>query len=574
MVRERLPSAFIYGLFAVLAAELLYMQVLRFGYYSRLSKNNAIRIIPIDGPRGKMIDRNGTIVVTDRISFDAVVVYHELKDKVSLARLLSEVAGITASDAAKAVEKAAARPYAPVAVLTDIGKEKAIRLEEESFDTSALSIETRSVRNYAYGDTGAHLFGYLTEISEEELEDLRGYGYRMRDLVGRAGLERYYDTYLRGANGGVQIEVDSRGRQKRVLALKEPESGKDIYLAIDIELQKLCDKLLGGRAGAIIVMEPSSGEVLALASHPAFDPNIFVKPRTSAERTRLLRDNRGKPLLNRAISGLYPPGSVFKIVTAAASLDPGRITYYTRFFCGGSFQLGRATFDCWKEGGHGSQNITEALMNSCNVFFYNAGKAAGVDNIETFAKVFGFGRRTGIDLPDEAAGLVPGRLWKRLHRRDNWYEGETVNYAIGQGYLMVAPIQVLEMTAAMANNGSVARPHIVRRIDTTNVALGGRRSLGLKDDTIKRIREGMYKVVNGEGGTGRRARIEGAAVAGKTGTAQNPQGRTHAWFTGFAPYENPKLCLVVFLEHGGKGGVEPSGMAKTIFEEAGRRGYL
>jgi penicillin-binding protein 2 len=278
--------------------------------------------------------------------------------------------------------------------------------------------------------------------------------------------------------------------------------------------------------------------------------------------------------LNRAISGLYPPGSIFKIVTSAAALEAGRTTYYTRFFCDGSFTLGRSRFECWKEGGHGSQNITEALMNSCNVFFYNAGRSAGVDNIETFAKIFGFGRRTGIDLPDESAGIVPGRLWKRLYRRDNWYEGETISYAIGQGYLMVTPIQVVEMTAAIANKGSVARPHVVRRIDKTEIAPAGRRDLGLRGDTVKRIREGLYKVVNGESGTGRRAHIEGAAAAGKTGTAQNPLGRTHAWFTGFIPYEDPRICLVVFLEHGGKGGAEPSEMAKAIFEAAKKKGYF
>jgi penicillin-binding protein 2 len=213
-------------------------------------------------------------------------------------------------------------------------------------------------------------------------------------------------------------------------------------------------------------------------------------------------------------------------------------------------------------------------MNSCNVFFYNTARALGVDNIEYFANAFGFGKRTGIDLPDEAKGVVPGRLWKKVHRKDGWYEGDTINYAIGQGYLLVTPMQVLDMTSAIANNGSLVRPYVVSSVDSKDVAVHERRNVGLSDGVIRMVREGMYKVVNSENGTGKRAKLEGVAVAGKTGTAQNPLGRTHAWFTGFTPLDKAKICLVVFLEHGGKGGLEPSEIAKEIFEEARKRGYF
>jgi penicillin-binding protein 2 len=313
---------------------------------------------------------------------------------------------------------------------------------------------------------------------------------------------------------------------------------------------------------------------LALASHPAFDPNIFVKPKTTIERLRLLRDKEGRPLSDRAISGLYAPGSVFKIVTASAALDTGRITPNTRFFCPGSYRLGNAKFDCWKEEGHGSGNIREALMNSCNVFFYNAGHAAGVDFMEAYAKLFGFGKLTGIDLPDEVRGIVPGRIWKRIHRGDNWYEGETLNYTIGQGYLLATPVQVLDMMAVMANKGSLVRPYIVKRIGDIDVSPTRQKYLGLKDETIRTIREGLYSVVNSENGTGKRAKLEGVLIAGKTGTAQNPQGPTHAWFAGYGPISDPKICLVVFLEHGGKGGLSATEIARGIFEEAHLKGYL
>lgn len=573
-MNERFLARAVTVFFILLWAGLFYTQIIRFGYYSRLSKNNSIRIIPIDGPRGNIFDRKGVAVVTNRISFDVAVVYRELRDRKGLARILNSVLGMSGEAIMRALDKAAAKPYAPVTIVEDIDKAKALVMEEASSDVDGLLIETRSKRDYLYSNVGSHLFGYLGEVTETELENLKSYGYRMKDLVGRDGIEKYYDTYLKGIDGGTQVEVDSLGRQTRILGLKEPASGQDLYLTVDIALQAICDKLLARHKGALIVMDPGTGEVLALASHPAFDPNIFVKPRTAGERERLLTDRIGRPLSNRAISGLYSPGSVFKIVTASAALETKKISAETRFTCTGSYRLGRGKFDCWKEGGHGSQNLREGLMNSCNVFFYNTGRAAGVDNIEAFSKLFGFGRPTGIDLPDEVKGVVPGRAWKRFYRRDNWYEGETINYAIGQGYLLVTPIQILEMMSIVANRGSAVRPFVVKRIGSADISAQKPKGIGLKNDTIRMVRAGLFDVVNNENGTGRRAKVDGMIVAGKTGTAQNPQGKTHAWFAGFAPFDNPKICVVVFLEHGGKGGLEPAEIAAGIFKEAKDRGYI
>lgn len=573
-MKNKTPVTIITALFVLLGLALFYTQIVRFPYYSRLSKNNSIRIIPIEGPRGNIFDRNNKLLVTSRLSFDVALVYQEINDMARLKSVLKDTLGISQADLSRALLKSAGRPYAPVTVAEDIEKEKAIRLEEASFDISGMVIQTRSKRNYIYGAVGSHIFGYLSEVTEEELESLRDYGYRMRDLVGRDGIEKYYDTYLKGVDGGTQIEVDSRGRQMRLLGLKEPSSGKDVYLTIDIDLQSVCDNLLGAHKGAVIVMDPKTGEVLSLVSHPAFDPNIFVKPNTSNARTRLLKDRAGRPMSNRAISGLYAPGSVFKIVTASAALNSKKITPRTAFFCPGSYRLGRAKFDCWKESGHLSQNVVGGLMNSCNVFFYNTGRAAGVDLLEAYAKLFGFGKLTGIDLPDEVKGIVPGRIWKRLHRNDTWYEGETLNYAIGQGYLSVTPIQVLDMTAVTANRGSLVKPYLVRRIGSADITPAKAKNIGLKDDTVRVVRKGLFEVVNNEHGTGKRAKIEGPLVAGKTGTAQNPQGKTHAWFTGFAPYDDPRICIVVFLEHGGKGGLEPAQIAHGVLSEAMTKGYL
>ncbi len=573
-MRNRIPIVTITVLFALLGLGIFYTQIIRYGYYSRLSKNNSIRVIPINGPRGNIFDRNGAALVSNRLSFDAAIVYRELNNKPKFIRFMSETLKMPRGDIARSLEKASRKPYTPVTILEDIDKEKAFTLEEASFDIDGFTIETRSKRDYLHSNIASHIFGYLSEITEPELEDLRDYGYRARDLIGRSGIEKYYETYLKGVDGGTQMEVDSRGRQTRVLGLKEPSSGKDLYLTVDLSLQAACDKLLGERKGAVIVMNPMTGEVLALASHPSFDPNVFVKPQSQDQRVALLTDKIGRPLSDRAISGLYPPGSVFKIVTASAALETKRISRNTHFLCTGSYRLGRSKFDCWKEGGHGLQGLEEALMNSCNVFFYNTGKAAGVDAIEAYANLYGFGQTTGVDLPDEVRGIVPGRAWKKFYRKLAWYEGETINYAIGQGYLLVTPIQVLEMTAIIANKGSFVRPFIVRRVGDEVMQPAKPRPLGLETGTIDLIRHGLYEVINNENGTGRRAKVDGVVAGGKTGTAENPLGRTHAWFSGFAPFDNPKICVVVFLEHGGKGGIGPADIAHGIFEEARKKGYI
>jgi penicillin-binding protein 2 len=573
-MREKSLAIPICLLFIMLALALVYTQIIKYPYYSKLSKDNAIRIIPIEGPRGAIFDRNGVGMVSDRISFNVALVYRELKNREKLISILTNTLGIERKDIENAIEKAARKPYAPVTIVDDIDRDKAFILEEESFGVRGLVIQTKSVRNYLHKNVGAHLLGYLSEISEAELNSMKEYGYRAKDLVGRDGLEKYYDKYLAGVDGGMQIQVDNRGRQVKTLGFKEPVNGKDLHLTIDIDLQSACDKALDGKRGAIIIMDPGTGEVLALSSSPGFDPNIFVRPEDSSERVRLVGDKRMYPLLNRAISGIYQPGSVFKIVVAMAALDSKRIGLQTRFNCPGYFTLGARRFACWKEGGHGSQNVTEALMNSCNVFFYNTGRALGIDNMEAAAKTFGFGQNTGIDLPGEVKGVVPGRYWKKNIKKDSWYEGDTVNLAIGQGYILVTPIQVLEMISVVANNGKAVKPYIVKRIDASDVNNTVCHDLNFSKNAIRAVKDGLYKVVNAENGTGKRARVEGMSISGKTGTAQNPGGVTHAWFCGFAPSDNAKISMVVFLEHGGKGGLEPSEIAKGIFTAAKAKGYL
>lgn len=573
-MRDRLISLIVYSFFALLVMALFYTQIVRYFHYSRMSKNNSIRIIPIDGPRGNIYDRNGKKLVSNKLCFDVAVIYQEMRDPEWFASYLSNALAIPKERVDAGLLKASRRPFAPITIIEDIDKDKAVMLEEDSINIRGLLIETRSRRDYCLGKTGCHVFGYLSEITEEELEELGEYGYKRKDLVGRSGIEKFYNRELAGVAGGTQVQVDSRGRPVRVLGLKEPTSGKDMVLTIDADIQAVCDKSLEGKTGAIVVIDPKTGEVLALASHPSFDPNVFVRSNTGKERMNLIGDRKGRPLSDRAISGLYPPGSVFKMVTSSAALETKKISSSTTFVCNGSYRLGRGKFDCWKEGGHGPQNIIDALMNSCNVFFYSAGRAAGVDALEYYSKLYGYGKVTGIDLPDEVKGIAPGRAWKKSVKKEGWYDGETLNYSIGQGYLAVTPIQVVCMTAVCANMGSHVRPHLVKKIGDENIPAPKPKWLGLKESTVRYIREGLLKVVSSEGGTGKRAKIEGVQVAGKTGTAQNPHGRTHAWFTGFAPFSEPTICVVVFLEHGGKGGLEPTEIAHDIFQEAKLRGYI
>jgi penicillin-binding protein 2 len=572
--RERVIPAMLACMFGLVAAGLFYNQVIRYGYYSGLSRNNSIRVVPIAGPRGDIRDRNGKTLVTSRVSFDVSLLSRELRDRRGAARVMKETLGMSGEEIARSFEKADARPYSSVKIAEDVPKERAIALEEASVDIDGVAVDTSSRRDYVNGASGSHIYGYLGEVTEDELEALRDYGYRPRDLIGRGGVEKKYESYLKGVDGGTQVEVDSRGRSMRVLGLKEPKSGTDIQLTVDSSVQEASDRLLGDRRGCVIAMDPRTGEVLALASHPAFDPNIFVRPDTSRERLALLDDRIGRPMSNKAISGLYPPGSVFKVVIASAALETGRIARQTSFICSGSFKLGRTSFDCWKDTGHGAQNVVAALMNSCNVFFYNTGRALGVDTIEAYAKIFGFGHPTLIDLPDEVGGIVPGRAWKSSRFREGWFDGETINYSIGQGYLLVTPVQVLDMTAVMANGGSLVRPHVVKKIGGRDVALAKPRKTGISEGTIRIVREGLLAAVNGETGTARRAAPDGVAVAGKTGTAQTSRGRTHAWFSGFAPFDDPRICVVVMIEHGGHGGVEAAGIARGVFEEAKRLGYF
>jgi len=551
----------------ILTAGLFYIQVVQHDSYRNLSERNRVRVITLAAPRGKIFDRSGTLLVNSRIAFDVEVIYQEIGDKKKIASRLADILDIDEKILLKRIHKARDMPFAPVQIAEDIEKEKAILIEETRLGLPGVIVTTRPLRNYIYKNSFSHIIGYIGRISGSELDRYETYGYKRRDFVGKDGIERSYNDYLRGVDGGLQVEVDSMGRQCRILAVKEPHPGRDLYLSIDSALQEFCNSILAGRNGAILAMHPATGEILALVSHADFDPNLFVNTAAAGKVRGLLAD-AGAPMLNRAINGLYPPGSVFKIVIATGAMDSGTFNEKKTLFCNGALQLGDRAFHCWNEDGHGVQILTEAIRNSCNVFFYQLGLRMGPERIARYAFRFGFGRPTGIDLPGESSGFVPTPSWKRRKLKEPWFKGETANYSIGQGYLLVTPVQILRLVSAVCNGGKLVQPFVVRRIEDLVVRRPESQHIGFKDEALEVIKNGLKDAINAPGGTGLYARSENIVIAGKTGTAQNPGIASHAWFAGFAPFDDPKICVVVLIEHGGKGGLEPARFAKSIIEEA------
>jgi len=569
----KILAVIIFIAFGALLIGLFYMQVIRGSHYSLQSQSNRIRLASLEAPRGRIFDRNGVVLVGNRISFDVAIIPQEFGNNGKSFAILSKILKIPANKIRKIYNKNKRAPFAPAIIQADIDKKTAIQIEEARLELPGVVLQAHPLRDYIYKNVGSHLFGYLGYIGRKELTKLKNYGYQKKDLIGRSGLEKYYDNYLRGQEGGLQVEVNNRGRQLRMLGLKEPIRGKDMYMTIDVRLQKFLDELMGRFNGVIIVMNPSNGEILGMANKPNFDPNLFVGKRDSGTIKKLL-NRKDYPLLNRAVQGKYPPGSVFKVVVALAALEKKKMSTYSSFTCNGSYSLGGKVFNCWKKKGHGTQEITTGIKNSCNVYFYQAGRIAGVDNIYDFARRLGYGTLSGIDLPCETPGLLPNRMWKMVSKREAWYEGDTINLAIGQGYLLVTPVQIIRMMAAMANGGYLIRPHLVSSIASVDVFDLATQRIRVSKESCDLIRKGLARVVNDKDGTGKRARVPGLSIAGKTGTAQTAKNKTHAWFSGFSPINEPKVCVLVFLEYGGKGGSFASEIAGKIFKELNREGYI
>jgi penicillin-binding protein 2 len=562
---------FLAGLFIFLALFLFCLQAVNGRKYALLSDSNRVRIIPQPGSRGNILDRGGAIIAGNHLSYNVSVIPRQVRNSDETLRKLSEFLGMPFEKIRSTYYARRGVSFLPVTVAPDIDKRKAILIEEEKFNLPGIIVEEVPERFYPYNKLACHLLGYLGEIDHWRLTKLKDYGYKTKDIVGYSGIEERYDYYLRQEEGGLQVEIDHRGNITRILGLRSPKDGKDVQLTIDLNIQKIIEESLGDRRGAVVLLDSYNGEVLGLASSPGFDPGSFLEKTEGKEK--IFTDPKS-PLLNRCISGTYPLGSVFKVIVASGALENDKIDATTTFHCTGSIMIGKRSYECAHV--HGDENLRQALVHSCNVFFYKTGLLLGPDKIYEWAVKYGLGKPTQIDLPSEDPGRVPNSFWSRLNKFKAWFDGDTANFAIGQGDLLVSPLQATVLMAAIANNGSLVKPYLVKSVDGKDISQYQRKisPISIHESTMHMIRKGLRGVVEDSDGTANVLSSVGVAVAGKTGTAQTRAGKSpHAWFAGFFPYENPKYTICVFLEYGGAS-VNACQVAKGIIEGMKAKGLL
>ena len=585
--RTRLIYVVLILAFFGLVIRLGVLQVVHGERYTFLSENNRIRIKRVPGTRGMILDRQGELMVDSRPSFDLLFVPEDAQNPESTLRRLANYLGRAETDLITVFEENKYRAAFDEIVLgKDVDWATVVAVETHQLDLPGVTLRVRPRRSYADGPMAAHVLGYLGEIGPKQLKSFKEQGYWPGDEIGQYGLEKKWEGVLKGQSGGQQVEVDALGRRVRVLHEVIDVPGYTVHLTLDRQLQQTAFEALQGKEGTIVALDVNSGAILAMVSTPAFDPNVFARGIKSEEWRALIKD-RLRPLNNRAIQGQYPPGSTFKIIMAIAGLEEGVMDPDARISDPGYFPFGNRHFRDWKKGGHGMVDLHKAIVESCDTYFYQLGQRLGVDKIAKYARAFGLGEKTGAFFDDEKSGLVPDTAWKRKRFRQPWYPGETPSVAIGQGYLTTTPLQLANMMAAVANGGTLYRPRIVDKIESVDgltvreYSAEKIRTIDLKPQTLRRVRQALADVVSGTGGTGRAARSSAVTVAGKTGTAQVIEmkgaylkseqlsyfNRDHAWFVAYAPVENPQIALVALVEHGGHGGSAAAPLAKKVFEK-------
>ena len=577
--------------FLCLWMRIWYLQILKWQYLTGLSENNRVRMVTLPASRGMIKDRNGETLVSIRPAFN---LYLTPEDARNLDSSLDKLAQRISLDQEKLKKKIAqTKSFKEVLIKGDIPREEVAFVEENNMSLPGIRIRAEPLRNYVFNNLASHTLGYLGEISKASLERLKDPAYRQGDFVGKNGLENIYESLLRGKKGYKEVEVDVSGRELKTLRKLPPESGNNLILTLDVKIQEELEKLMTETAeenmnGSVVVMKVQTGEIIAITSKPSFDPNKFAAG-ISTRNWRDLVTDEWHPLQNRSIHGQYPPGSTYKIVTAIAGLGEGVIKPDTSIFCPGHFELGRGRYRCWKKSGHGFMNLHDALVQSCDVYFYTIGHRLGIDTIAKYAKRFGLGRSTRLGLSREKKGLVPTTQWKLLNKKEPWLLGETISASIGQGFNLVTPIQQVIMMAAVANRGILLKPYLVKRIEGPEGQLRQEffpeiiGQIGVDPDHLEQVRMALRDVVNGARGTGKKSRLKNIIVSGKTGTAQvvrmksdeelekgeaiPVKYRDHAWFVAFAPYEKPVLAVAIIVEHGGHGGATAGPIAGKIFKK-------
>lgn len=549
------------------------VQVAQGDVYRELAENNRLRQEVIEAPRGLILDREGKLLVENTPGYVLQI------DRTMVAEpgaSLDWAAGILERDrselAAILEEHRRVPRFRPIRLAEDLALGQVARFAAEHLEHPEFEITVEHFRLYRHAHQTAHVLGYLGEVTEVELDRSEG-AYRPGDLVGRKGVEARWDERLRGEDGRRVVVVDSRGRQIEEYHRVPARPGENLRLTLDLELQQEAARLLEGKVGTIVALDPRQGDVLALVSSPSFDPNRFAR-RLDPGDWAVLREDPDHPLQNRAIQNTYPPGSVFKIVMALAGLESGLVDADDQVVCHGSAKFYGHRRRCWRQRGHGRVELVSSLRDSCDIYYYKLGQQLGIEAIADFSRRLGLGRSTGIALPGEKAGLVPDEDWSRRARDTPWYPGETISVAIGQGPILTTPLQLAVLAGAVANGGTLWRP----RLSFSQEPRG--EQVVLREDDLQLVREALWKVVNDPDGTGRSAQIPGLEVLGKTGTAQvvaqetwtknedlPPELRDHAWFVSWAPRDDPRLVVVVFVEHGGGGSKAAAPLARELHEK-------
>ncbi len=581
-------SVCILFVFALLFLRLVYLQIIKGEEYRLLSEKNAVRLKSIKSSRGLIFDRNKKLLVDNRPSFNLKIVLEDAGKVQETVKKLAEFIAVPFQELMEYIAREGnGAVYKPITLKNDISRDQLAIVEAHKFDLPGIHIDIEPTRYYIYKKTAAHLLGYLGQINTKELKSGKYSNIKSGDSIGRYGIEKSFENYLQGKRGGRQVEVDASGRTIKILRTIEPVAGLDLNLTLDLDLQQTAEKLLENKAGAVVAIDPDNGDILALASSPSFDQNDFTGGISSKKWNALMSDP-DKPLVNKAIQAEYPPASTYKIITSIAALEENHITMNTTAYCPGFLKYGNRTYRCWNKNGHGELSIIDALAQSCDVFYYQAGIKVGVDKLGRYAMGSGLGKKTGILLENEKKGLVPTSAWKKKLYKESWQGGETLSVAIGQSYNLVTPLQMAVLIAAVGNGGTLYKPRIVKTIkDGHGLVIkkidseitGG---LPASKETLDIVRNGLLKAVQGVRGTAKKIRLKNIEIAGKTGTAQvysikkNDKRkaddlkyslRDHAWFVCYAPAKNPVIAISVLVEHGEHGSSTAAPIARALIEQ-------
>lgn len=587
-VRIYILTGLVFFAFIILFFHLWRLQISQHKKYLDLSEHNRIRLVRLRSNRGLILDRNHSILADERPCYKAILVPEDLGEPSPTLDLLGRIVDLSPEAIQEKIQQQSL-PFKPITVKKNLSFKEVSLLEEYKMDLPGISVEVDPVRHYPNGSLAVHALGHMGQVTMTQLRRQKKRRLKPGDFTGQSGVEKVQNLFLTGIDGGKQVEVDAQGRELEIMGIVKPQPGNNIILTLDLALQKRAEELLEGKTGCILAADPQTGEILCLANSPSYNPNKFVSGITPGD-WKEMTTNPQSPLHNRAIQAQYPSGSVIKLILASTALELGIIDKNTVINCGGSIRRNKWVYSCWKKkwGGHGKVNLYRAIVESCNIFFYEIGIRIGIDQIAHFADFFGLGKKNGIDLENEKPGLLPTPAWKLRRFGIPWLPGDTIAVSIGQGYLSVTPLQMLSLISSFANGGIRYRPRIISKWETPEGRVLKKsqpqiiKHLPISPQNIEMVKTGLWGVVNNRRGTGTAARIKGFGVSGKTGTAQVVRKkdsdddlkeedipvkfRDHAWFIAFAPYDQPQIAVVVLVEHGGHGGSSSAPLAREIIK--------